>query len=254
MPLRRVRKAYEQISDQLRELIIQGEISVGQRLPNETVLAQQFGVSRATVREALRVLAAQDLIKTLKGVGGGSYVTSPSVDHISNFLHANLKLLTDAHDVSLGEFLEARESLEVPASRLAALRRTDDQLALLEDVVEMELNEIRVDEQFQRNRAFHALVLEASRNTLLSVSAQPIFSVLQTNLARSTFGRAFHENINAQHRDILDAVRRQDAEHAAELMQSHLMFIKPHYERAWRHRPAPLHRTDEHDGLPTPPG
>src|SRR5262249_20886659 len=85
MSVRRVRKAYEQVADQLRDLILAGELSRGERLPNENMLAREFGVSRATVREALRLLAAQNLIRTAKGAGGGSYVTLPSVDHISEF-------------------------------------------------------------------------------------------------------------------------------------------------------------------------
>ena len=86
VPVRRVRKAYEQVADQLRELIMTGELAPGERLPNEALLAREFGVSRATVREALRVLAAQNLLRTAKGAGGGSYVTIPTVDHISEFL------------------------------------------------------------------------------------------------------------------------------------------------------------------------
>ena len=66
-PIHRVKKAYEQVHDQLRDLIVRGELPRGQRLPNEAVLASQFGVSRGTVREALRVLAAQNLIRTAKG-------------------------------------------------------------------------------------------------------------------------------------------------------------------------------------------
>src|SRR5713226_7692934 len=64
MSVRRVRKAYEQVADQLRDLIVSGELERGERLPNETVLAREFGVSRATVREALRLLTAQSLIRT----------------------------------------------------------------------------------------------------------------------------------------------------------------------------------------------
>ena len=82
----RVRKSYEQVADQLRELIVSGSIPQGGRLPTETVLARDFGVSRATVRESLRLLAAQGLIRTAKGQTGGSYVTLPTVDHISESL------------------------------------------------------------------------------------------------------------------------------------------------------------------------
>ena len=67
-----MRKAYEQVADQLRELIVTGELAPGERLPTETVLAREFGVSRATVREALRLLAAQGLIRTAKGAAAGA--------------------------------------------------------------------------------------------------------------------------------------------------------------------------------------
>ena len=123
VPVRRVRKAYEQVADQLRELIVTGEIRPAQKLPNEATLARDFGVSRATIREALRVLATQHLIRTSKGTAGGSFVTLPTVDHISDFLSANISLLGQTENVSLDEFLELRELLEVPAARLAARRR-----------------------------------------------------------------------------------------------------------------------------------
>ena len=106
------------------ELIMTGELSQGERLPNEALLAREFGVSRATIREALRVLAAQSLIRTAKGAGGGSYVTLPSVDHISAFLSANINLLTGNRDLTLEELVEARMLLEVPAARTDGSRAT----------------------------------------------------------------------------------------------------------------------------------
>src|SRR5437870_13803806 len=116
---------------ELRTRVVAGTLPPGSRLPNEEVLAREFGVSRATLREALRSLAAQDLIRTAKGAGGGSYVTLPSVEGVSSFLHSSITLMADANDVSLENLLEARELLEVPAARLAARRRSETQLELL---------------------------------------------------------------------------------------------------------------------------
>src|ERR1700759_2886764 len=113
VPVRRVRKAYEQVADQLRELIMSGELTPAQRLPNEAALAAQFGVSRPTIREALRELSAMSLIRTTKGASGGSFGTVPSPDHSSEFLRANIGLLSQAEHVPLDEFLEARTLLEV---------------------------------------------------------------------------------------------------------------------------------------------
>jgi DNA-binding FadR family transcriptional regulator len=233
VPARRVRKAYEQVADQLRELIVQGELRPGDRLPVESALARDFGVSRATVREALRLLAAQSLVRTEKGAAGGSYVTLPTAATISSLVHANVGLLAETRNVTLEELLEARELVEVPAARLAALRRSEDDLEALRATVPDD-SARGTQEEFSYNAEFHSCVLGASRNTLLVVSAQPIFSVLQTNLARSTLGRHFHRSIHAHHHRILAAVEAGDAETAAGEMHDHLRFLRPYYEKAWK--------------------
>src|ERR1700716_910080 len=75
--VQRIRPAYRQVADELRRQIIAGLLPAGHRLPNEPELSRAFGVSRSTVREALRVLASQHLIETLRGGRGGSFVAAP---------------------------------------------------------------------------------------------------------------------------------------------------------------------------------
>jgi DNA-binding FadR family transcriptional regulator len=234
VPVRRVRKAYEQVADQLRQLIMTGALSPGERLPNEALLAREFGVSRATVREALRVLAAQNLLRTAKGAGGGSYVTLPTVDHISEFLQSNINLLTESRDVTLAELIEARKLLEVPAARLAAERRNEADLDRLRESIPGEPLKLGTEEQFVYNKGFHSALVEACGNTLLYIAAQPVFSALQTNLARSALGRRFHREINTHHGLITEAIAAGDPDAAAAEMESHLDFLVPFYERAWR--------------------
>jgi DNA-binding FadR family transcriptional regulator len=215
--VQRVRKAYEQVADQLRELIVSGEITPGHRLPNEAALSVQFGVSRATVREALRVLATQNLIRTTKGATGGSFVILPTADHISDFLSSNISLLSQTETVSLDEFLELREALE----RLQA-------------AIPGQPRDLGTEEQFIYNKDFHSQVVLASENTLLSIAVQPIFSVMQTNLSRSALGRRFHDQINDDHRAIAAAIAACDEDAAAEEMHRHLAYLRPFYEKAWR--------------------
>lgn len=233
-PIQRVRKAYEQVYDQLRELIMSGELARGERLPNEAVLAREFGVSRGTVREALRVLAAQNLIRTAKGAGGGSFVTLPTVDHISAFLQSNIALLSESEDVTLEEFLEARELLEVFAARLAAARRSPEDIERMRDTIVADPSALSVEDRFVYNKEFHSAVLGASCNTLLCIAAQPIFSVLQTNLSRSTLGPSFPGRVNDDHRDILQAIEQGDAELAAERMQTHMEYLRGTYVGIWK--------------------
>ncbi len=233
-PFRPVRRAYEQVADQLRELIAQGTLRPGERLPTENELARQFGVSRATVREALRVLSAQDLIRTTKGATGGSFIALPTVDHASEFMRSTIALLTDSEDVSLEQLLQARQLIEVPAARLAAARRTDEQVEQLRNAIPSELVSLPTSEQFAYNRDFHTGVADACGNPLLRIALQPIFSVLQARLARSVLGRGFVRAIGEQHRELTAVIAAGDQEAAGDLMKAHLDHLTPAYEAAWR--------------------
>lgn len=235
-PIQRVKKAYEQVHEQLRDLIVRGELPRGQRLPNEAVLARQFGVSRGTVREALRVLAAQNLIRTAKGAGGGSFVTLPTVDHVSEFLKANIALLNESQDVSAEEMLEARELLEAFAARRAAHRRTDVDLERLRSCI-IEPEEIGTEQQFALNTAFHSAILDASGNTLLRIAGQPIFGLLQTNMRRREIRADTLGQVNEDHRHILDAIEAGNADEAERHMREHLAFLRETYVRLWTHHP-----------------
>jgi DNA-binding FadR family transcriptional regulator len=142
--------------------------------------------------------------------------------------------MADAEDVTLEELLEARELLEVPAARLAARRRTEDELERLRSTIPDEPLRLGPDQQFVYNQDFHHVVLDGCGNTLLSIAAQPIFGVLQRNLARSRLGQRFHGAINDQHRSIAAAIGAGDVEAAGAEMHAHLEFLRPYYERAWR--------------------
>lgn len=233
-PVTRVRKAYEQVYDQLRELIMRGELGRGERLPNEIVLAREFGVSRGTVREALRALAAHNLIRTVKGASGGSFVTLPTVDHISAFLQANISLLSESNDVTLPEFLETRELLEVFAARMCAQRRSEIDLERLRATILDDPVRLNAQQRFLYNEEFHTAVLDGCRNTLLRIAAQPIFSVLQTNLSREATPASFAKRINGDHRAILAAIENGDDEGAAGEMQRHLAYLSRTYTKMWR--------------------
>jgi DNA-binding FadR family transcriptional regulator len=231
--LHRVRKAYEQVYDQLRELIMQGELERGQRLPGEAALAREFGVSRGTVREALRLLTAHNLIRTAKGAGGGSFVTLPTVDHVSEIFQANIRLLSESREVTAEEMLETRELLEPFAARMAAGRRNQDDLERLQACIIDDPLELGTERQHSSNNAFHRALLQASGNTLLAIAAQPVFGILQTNMRRSEIDHATLARVNDDHRDILDAVNRGDAEAAERHMHEHLAMLRETYVRLW---------------------
>lgn len=229
------KKVYEDIAGDLRGQILRGELAPGERLPRESDMAEHFGVSRATVREALRMCAGQDLIHTAEGSSGGSFVARPSSGRISDSLRSGLDLLMEAQEISLDELLEIRLLLEVPAARFAALRRTEEEVERLEASSPIELLELAPTDQYAYNEEFHSILIEASGNVLLSIAARPIFAVLQRNLGRSELDPAFHRAINDHHHRIGAAVAAGDPDRAEREMVDHLAFLRPFYERAWRH-------------------
>jgi DNA-binding FadR family transcriptional regulator len=231
--VRRIRKASEQAADQLRSLILTGELPAGAKLPTEQALAAEFGVSRATVREALTGLSTEGLLRTVKGVNGGSFVTTPTPDRVSDALNMAVTLLSQTNGVTLDDLLEIRAYLEIPAARLAAQRRTAAHIDELELAIPQQPLELPHPTQFVHNRDFHKTLLKASNNTMLMIAADPIFTVLQTRLSRSGVDQEFHTAINVQHRGIHAAVVASDPAAAERLMREHLEWLRPKYERIW---------------------
>jgi GntR family transcriptional regulator, transcriptional repressor for pyruvate dehydrogenase complex len=235
LAVRRIQPAYRQAADQLRAQVLRGELAPGERLPNETKLSLMFGVSRSTVREALRLLSSQNLITTSRGVGGGSFIARPAPEHISDYLETSLGLLSGADgNEALGvhDLLEARALLEVPAARLAAQRRTEAQLERLRSCLVEERETVSSPEpRYDQHRHFHELVVEAAGNRLLSIVARPVFTVLQTRFLRDEAPRRFWRDVVQAHERILHCIEAGAEDEAAMEMTAHLDRLRGTYER-----------------------
>jgi GntR family transcriptional regulator, transcriptional repressor for pyruvate dehydrogenase complex len=221
--------AYQVLAQTLRDQILSGQLLPGQRLPTEPELSEHYGVSRSTVREALRVLSSQDMIRTTRGVSGGSFVAHPRAEQISTYLEASLGLLTVNDAITVDSLLEVRDLVEGPAAELAALRATPDDLeaiaATLVDPADVEPGEMHVC-----NHRFHVLLIRAARNPLLDLLAQPVFRVLTTRFVRGEAQPDFWEAIIDDHRVILDALRRADPDAAGVATRAHLASLRSTYE------------------------
>ncbi|MTK05060.1 FadR/GntR family transcriptional regulator [Micromonospora sp. CP22] len=229
LPVSRVRTAYQQVADQLRELILTGSLSAGDRLPSEAELAATFGVSRSTVREALRVLASRDLIRTTRGTTGGTFVSTVNFEQVSDYLETSIGLMSGSASVTVGEMLEAREVLEVPAARLAALRRGDDHLKALREAIEREMLTRGRGGRFREHRNFHAIIVEAAGNRLLSMMTEPVFRVLQAKFLSPNVPDEFWAGVDHEHEAILAAIENGDGEAAAAEMLKHLIALREAY-------------------------
>lgn len=223
----RRRTAYEQLADRLRTRILSGELAPGDRLPIEPELCEQYGVSRTTVREALRQLSSQNLIVTTRGVTGGSYVTAPEPAHISDFLAASIGMLALHEGVSVDALVEVRDLLEVPAARLAARRRTPAQLDRLRAAVAEPAGD---EKSFEHNWRFHTELLQATGNPLLEVVAEPVFRVLQSRFVRDRAPEQFWTTVDHDHREILRAIEAADGAAAEEATRRHLEHLRLAYQ------------------------
>jgi GntR family transcriptional repressor for pyruvate dehydrogenase complex len=232
LSVRQIAPAYRQVADQLRTLILNGDLAPGARLPSEPELSTMFGVSRSTVREALRSLSSQNLITTTRGVTGGSVVAHPDPQHISEFLETSIGLLSGNRRVTVPELLEVRHMLEVPAARLAATRRSAEDVETLRRTIgEERVNTARADESFEGHRAFHTAILNASGNALLEIVTRPIFQVIATRFRREQAPRNFWTTVHNDHERILRSIEEQDADGAAAAMGDHLRHLATTYER-----------------------
>lgn len=217
-PIQRVR-AYESVVGQIEAAIYAGELSPGERLPSERELMVQFGVSRATVREALRVLESSGLIRLRHGSSaGGAEVRAFSTD----VLRRSLTSLIHLANVDLAGTVEFRMVIEGAATHLAAEARTDAQL---EDIrlrnEEVHRHAARDDQEAFKDAdaAFHQAVAQSSGNPLLSSCGEVIhalvINLVGEKLVRARNSRALMEEIVERHGRIVAAIEARDPDSAA---------------------------------------
>jgi len=214
----RVRLA-DQLYGQIFDQIVSGRLNVGDKLPSEHEICEKFGVSRPVVREALLRLRADGLVTAHQGLG----------TFVSHQPAPRLKTFSDVQNV--GAYLRAQEvrvALEGDAARLAALRRTDEQLHKIGEAhaafVE-ELEHGRVSPE--ADLAFHASIAEASGNDfylgVLETIHESISGFMRLTLSLTRTGsRQRAQRVADEHAAILGAIREQDAERARIAMQFHL--------------------------------
>ncbi|QBE48391.1 FadR/GntR family transcriptional regulator [Leucobacter triazinivorans] len=210
---------YQRIVDQIEQAIVSGEIPVGSQLASERDLMVQFGVSRPTVREALRILQSMGLLESRPGTRGGPVVLAPSSKTLSRSLRAMVG--TDALDVAA--LIEYRVVLEGTTSRLAAVRRDAAQLERMRAAIEqMERDAEANAETFaDADLEFHEAIWEASGNEVLRLSGQAVSGVLRVIMQRDAEGEHHDNRVKLESaaidRRLFAAIERHDAEEAGRI-------------------------------------
>ena len=207
------------IVDQIKLLIRDGRLLPGDRLPSERELCQRFGVSRVTVREALRVLEAGGLLAIRVGAHGGAFLTSPTTERLSE----GLADLISISSLTAANVTEARIIVELGILPLAVERATDDDIAALfamVDEAESALDAKTYD--VEMSAAFHIKVAECTHNPAITMLVQSFHGPLLMSLAESHQSAPMSSRGVDEHRKLAQSIKDRDLAAAREVVTTHL--------------------------------
>lgn len=227
MPFEKVRprKVSAIAAEQIVEAITNGSFPMGSKLPSEFDLADQMGVSRPTIREALSALQAAGLIESK--AGSGSYVRSGTFATTSIGREAVLILENES---SCLEIMEAREVLEPPIAAFVAKKGTNEHLAELEQILEemrLQAKSGEFNPYFAADKAFHFALTEAAGNRLITAAVLPLINTMDQKLYREFTHHYYLKNVSDLehvvdlHNEILNAIAQRNPEMAFEKMSEH---------------------------------
>ena len=220
-PIQRATAA-EQIAQQIRDAIRTGRLGAGHKLPSEPELAAEYGVSRPTVREALRILAAGRLVESTRGAAGGTFVALPAAADVAASLGETIELWFQAGATTAADVEQARAWIERGCVRLAAECRTDADLEAITAAVDRARDaSIDMDAFLALDLEFHVAISRAAHNSVLDLAMRAI------HLARPRTNSLLvdvldREPIIAQHAAIAHAIRDRDPDAAERAFAAHL--------------------------------
>jgi GntR family transcriptional regulator, transcriptional repressor for pyruvate dehydrogenase complex len=210
----RIRGASEQVASEIQHYIQREGLAPGDFLGREEDLAAEFGVSRPTRREALKMLASGNLIRASKGPGGGIFVALTADQGMSRSLSDAIAMMLETRAVSLAELLEARLVLEVPLAGQAAYRADANTVAQLREAL------AAGDEA-----ALHRIVAAPAGNRMVQAFTAWVFEVLQPALMNVIGHAVVPSAIVEQHEALIGAIEKGDAPRAERAMKEHLLYL-----------------------------
>jgi len=217
-------RLYEQIVHQIEQSIINGQLTPGTQLPAERELAQQFGVSRSAVREAVKALREKGLVEAYSG--RGTFVTDGTSQAVRQSLDLMIKVGQPAGAIYLAE---ARNILEPEIAALAAARIEEQYLASMREafaVMDRSLGEADADTFIEADLDFHLSLAEAAANPIILSVIDSIVGLLREQRIRIFHVEGGPERGQFHHRRILKAIECRDPEMAREAMRAHLEQVR----------------------------
>ena len=214
-------RIYEEIVRQVKQLIAEGRLKSGDRLPPERELAEKFVVSRTSVREALRALESLGLIEIR--AGEGTFVRQVSLDA----LVGPLALMMTSQREAIGELFEARRVLEPAIAALAASRATPEEVQEMERILESQAREVAAGRTgLAEDAAFHTAVGAAAHNHAITRIVHAIMDLLTQSREESLNTPGRPTRSHEDHRRVLAAIGRRDAEGARKAMLDHIEAVE----------------------------
>jgi GntR family transcriptional regulator, transcriptional repressor for pyruvate dehydrogenase complex len=214
-------RIYEEIVRQVKQLIAEGRLKTGDRLPPERELAEKFVVSRTSVREALRALESLGLIEIRPGEG--TFVREVSVDA----LVGPLALMMTSQREAIGELFEARRVLEPAIAALAASRATPDEVQEMERILESQARQVAAGRTgLAEDAAFHTAIGAAAHNHAITRIVHAIMDLLTQSREESLNTPGRPTRSHQDHRRILQAIAKRNASAARQAMLDHLVAVE----------------------------
>ncbi|HVA93680.1 MAG TPA: FadR/GntR family transcriptional regulator [Candidatus Dormibacteraeota bacterium] len=215
-------RLYEQIVRQIEESIQKGALKEGSQLPAERDLAQQFGVSRTAVREAIKALQEKGLVDALPG--RGTFVTNGT----SNSMRRSLdRIIKSGETDGWAYLMEVREILEPEIAALAAVRAGDQEIATMREVSSvMDQAGLDPDAFIEADLDFHLALAEAAGNPIVLSLIDSIVGLLREQRLRIFHVHGGAERGQQHHKRILDAMERRDPQAARAAMKAHLLQVR----------------------------
>jgi GntR family transcriptional repressor for pyruvate dehydrogenase complex len=223
-----IRGASEQVAVEIQHHIQREGLVPDDFLGREEDLAAEFGVSRPTLREALKLLASGNLIRANKGPGGGIFVARTAEQGMSRSLSDSIAMMLETGAVTLEELLDARLLLEVPLAGRAA-HQADPALAeRLREAVRIETagDGDDLEALAAADGEIHRAIAAAAGNRMAEALTGWVFEVLQPSLIEVLHGAVVHSAVVEQHEALLAAVEKGDPARAERAMKDHLLYLR----------------------------
>jgi GntR family transcriptional regulator, transcriptional repressor for pyruvate dehydrogenase complex len=215
-------RLYEQIVQQIEDSITSGELKEGDQLPAERELAQQFGVSRTAVREAVKTLREKGLVEAYPG--RGTFITNGTARSIQQTLD---RMIRSGQAEGTVHLTEVREILEPEIAARAAQRVDEEMLSAMREAIAV-MDAAREDSEafIEGDLDFHLALAEAAGNPLILSLIDSIVGLLRVQRTRTYFVAGGPERGQYHHRRILEAIEHRDAVGARDAMRAHLLQVR----------------------------